>query len=567
MLDDARHVEAGRELQADVCVVGTGAAGVTTALELERAGLDVLLLEAGGRRMDDDAHDASRGYVADDGGHDPLELIRQRRLGGTTTQWGGRCSPLDELDFARRSWVPHSGWPIGLDDILPYYRRAHHYLRLGEWAYLSREALPDSRPFLAGESDAVLDDSRVWRFSPPVNFWREYGRRLRQSRMVRVLHHATVVELERSTSGGVERARVATARNRQISVKARAYVLAVGGLESARLLLASNGESPAGIGNEHDLVGRFYVTHPVAEIGELLTVDQRRVAAGDFQRTTEGVYCRRMLKLKPEVQRELEVPSLAAAPTYPDPFDPGHGDALLSSYALVQNVMARREVNWKSAGVQRRYGAEIERGAHLRNVARGAPRIAGYGAMWVRRRWLARRTLPAFMVRPAGGRGRVRFDAEQTPEPANRVTLSRDRDRAGMPRLNVRHGVSTADREGIARSLRRMAEAINAAGAARLTIPGEQEAFDALHLGDGTHQMGLTRMADSPSRGVVDPRCRVHGCESLYIASGAVFPTGGSVGPTLTVVALAIRVADDIARELRRVVSVSAPPATQPLES
>ena len=369
---------------------------------------------------------------------------------------------------------------------------------------------------------------------------------------MRVLHHATVTRLDRDPVGGaVERAVVAGGPGRRFEVEARAFVLAGGGLESARLLLASNEQTPAGIGNERDLVGRFYMTHPVAEVGRVELTDSATAAvAGGFQLTRDAVYCRRMMRLQDDVHREHDLLNLAVALWYPEPGDPTHSDALLSTFALVRAGMARGRVDWKSTGIHRRYSEIEDVPGHVANVARGLPAVGSYGAMWARRRWLSKRTLPSFMTSPESGLMRLRFDAEQSPEAENRVTLSRERDANGVPRLSLAYRVSASDRERIARGLTIMGIELDRLGAATVELPPEEDALAELKLGDGTHQLGLTRMAASPGQGVVDEDCRVHGARNLAVASSSVFPTAGAVGPTLTIVALAIRAAEGLAREL-----------------
>jgi choline dehydrogenase-like flavoprotein len=548
---DGRKIEPGELLQADICVIGSGAAGITAALELARRGVQVLLLEAGGPRADDDSQDPARGELEPGTDHGPLELVRQRRLGGTTTQWGGRCAPLQPIDFEQRDWLAGSGWPIDYDAVRPYYLRAQEYCDLGAFEYGERDALPGAAPFLPARDDARLEDDRLWRWSPPVNFWRRYRRRLEASHGLRVVHHANVLRLDRDTVGGaVERAEVAGSPGRTFEVVARCFVLAAGGLESARLLLASNRQTPAGIGNEQDLVGRFYMTHPVAEVGRIELADPAAAAvAGGFLFTHDSVYCRRMMRLSDDAQREHRLLNLALALWYPEPGDPTHSDALLSTFALVRAGMARWRVDWKSTGVHSRYQEIQDVRGHLANVARGLPAVGSYGAGWARRRWMAKRTLPSFMTSPAAGVMRLRFDAEQSPEAGNRVMLTRERDAYGVPRLSLAYRVSASDRESIARSLALAGAELERLGTARVELPPEEGLAD-VKLGDGTHQLGLTRMSDNPRRGVVDARCRVHGAPNLAVASSSVFPTAGAVGPTLTIVALAVRAAEDLAREL-----------------
>lgn len=552
MIVDARQLDSGAVVRTQVCVIGSGAAGTTVAAELARWGVDLVVLEAGGWRAERQAQDTYRGFMTAGSHHDPLELVRQKRIGGTTWMWGGRCVPLDDVDFEGRPSAGTTGWPINREELVPYYRRAHDYCELGKFEYHVDEAVPDAPPFLTDGRPSLVTDDRIWRWSPPVKFSRVLGRLVRSRPKVTLSHHATVVGMERDPLGGrITRVRALTGGGRDITVEAETFVLAAGCLETARLLLASNAQSPRGVGNEHDLVGRYYMTHPFAELGTVYFQDPKR-AAYQFQRTRDGVYCRRMLTVSEDTQRQRGLLNMAAALWYPDPRDPAHGDALLSSYALVRAAMARSRLDWKSAGVHRRYEETGHLGRHLANVVGDLAGVARFGTTWVRRRWLARRALPSFMVGKATSGLRFRVDIEQSPEAENRVTLDTRRDALGMPRLVVSHRVSRSDRESVLASLTVIGGEFSRLGAGTVELPSERMVLEELPLGDGTHQMGLTRMADSPRSGVVDRRCRVHGAPNLYVASSSVFPTGGFAGPTLTVVALAIRIANDVRQDVSR---------------
>lgn len=554
MLIDARELEADSVVETDVCVIGTGAAGTTVAHEMLRASRDVVLLEGGGLRLERAAQDTYRGQVEDASPHDRLELVRQKRLGGTTTQWGGRCIPLEEIDFEQRSYVEHSGWPITRDDLEPYYRRAQEYCRAGAYEYDAADALPRTGPLvLDGQGSDRICDTKLWRWSPPVDFGREYQPLFAASDHLRLVHHANVTRLVRAEhSGAVDHVVVSPAPGRRVTVRARTFVLAAGGLETARALLASGDAATAGVGNEYGLVGRYYMLHPVAEVGRLRFRGPVPAHARGFERSRDGVWCRRMLWVTAGTQRELGLRNIAFAFWFPDPQDPAHGDPLLSAFSVVRSTMARTGIDWKSKGVQRRYGAKGAVRPHLANIARGLPEVARFAPRWVNERWRSDRRVPSFMTAGAAGDLRLRFDAEQSPEAENRVVLTRDRDAFGVPRLAVHHRVSGTDRESIVRSLGVVHGELERLGVAETGGAPTASELPDVAFGDATHQMGLTRMADSPRHGVVDRDCRVHGTPNVFVASSAVFPTSGFGGPTLTIVALAIRVADRIRSEAGR---------------
>lgn len=264
MFIDTREVSQGTTIQTTVCVIGSGVAGMTIALELDKHGIPTCLLESGGYEPDDRTRDLSRGenaglpYSFADGS-------RSRFLGGSSNCWGGWCRPWEAWEFEKREWVPYSGWPFGLTEINPYAQRVHEVLQLGPlnydpafWETAVNKSHVRRVPFPSGR---IRD--MICQFSPPTRFGKIYGTTLGQSRCVSVYLHANVVELETdSTARNVTTVHVRTLTGRTMRVAARLVILATGGIENARLLLASNKVQTAGLGNSRDLVGRFFMDHP-----------------------------------------------------------------------------------------------------------------------------------------------------------------------------------------------------------------------------------------------------------------------------------------------------------------
>jgi choline dehydrogenase-like flavoprotein len=548
VLIDARKLTPGSRLDAEVCVIGSGPAGAAAAAELAARGLDVVVLEGGGTRGSRWHDETYRGVVEPDR-HDPLEAVRQKRLGGTSDQWGGRCAPLDEHDLADRSWVDASAWPIGMADLAPHYSRAQRYLEAGEYEYDAAAAgFPESPATQVPSKDLRWD--RTWRWSPPTKFAARM-KALSRFPSVRVLVEATVVRLERDPVGGAAVEAVAVPRpGVEICVRASAFVLAAGGLESTRILLASDRQSPAGIGNEHDQVGRHYMTHPVGEVGRVVLTDAGRALAPGYRTTRDGVYARRMLALTEDAQRRHGLGNLKAALWFADPTDAEHGDGLLSTFALTYWGLGRARLGFKSAGTHAGYAGTTGIHRHVRNVVADWRRVGRFAGSWARPRITGARVLPSFMPLDSAHL-RLRFDAEQSPDAGNRVTLDRERDPLGQRRLRITYGVSAVDRDRIRRSMVLIGEEFERLGFGAVSM-ADVERVDDMAFTDGTHQMGLLRMSHSPRDGVVDRHCRVHGCGNVYVAGSAVFPTGGAVGPTLTIVAIACRVAEEVAGQLRR---------------
>jgi choline dehydrogenase-like flavoprotein len=539
MLLDGRRVPKGSTIECDVCIVGAGAAGITVANELDGRPERVLLLESGGMERSRAAQELNAGEVADPRHHGPLDGYRVRRFGGTSTVWGGWCAPFDPLDFQVRPHVPYSGWPIGRSDLDPFYARAHRYCELGAYAYgASQVPGGAATPTIPGLADPKVVADKLWLVSPPTNFGRSYRDRLRRSGNVTVCLHSSALKLATDAPGHVDRVQVGCVQGNQFWVRARAFVLAAGGLEATRLLLLSDDHHPNGLGNDHDLAGRFYLSHLTGDLGEVeLRPSGGRVLWG-YQTTADGVYCRRRLGVHPTCQQAEQLLNFAAILDRPAPDDPSHGDGVLSAVYLAK--LARGRANGASR-------AQVT--AHLGNVLRDAGGVARSSATWARGRLLSARRLPSLLPNLDGNRFTLHYDAEQAPNPESRVRLDDRLDRFGLRRLKVDWRFSSADVDSVVRSSQLLEQALHQAGVGRLLLDPEARRERVHELASvGSHHLGTTRMAEDPARGVVDTDCRVHGVDNLWIASGSVFPTASFARPTLTIVAMAIRLADHLKR-------------------
>ena len=539
MLLDGRRVARGSTIECDVCIVGAGAAGITVANELDGRPERVVLLESGGLERSRAAQELNAGEVADPRHHGPLDGYRVRRFGGTSTVWGGWCAPFDDVDFQVRPHVPYSGWPIGKPELDPFYARAHRYCELGAYAYGVTEVPGGPRtPTIPGLSDPEVIADKLWLVSPPTNFGRSYRDRLRRSGNVTVCLHSSALKLRADPPHRIDRVQVGCVQGNEFSIRARAFVLAAGGLETTRLLLLSDDAHPNGLGNGHDLVGHFYLSHLTGDLGEVeLRPRGGRVLWG-YETTADGVYCRRRLGIDQARQQADELLNFAAILDRPAPDDPAHGDGVLSAVYLAKLARSR------AGGTSRELVT-----AHLGNVLGDAGGVARSSARWARGRLLSARRLPSLLPDLDGNRFTLHYDAEQAPNPDSRVRLDDRLDRFGLRRLKVDWRFSDADVDSVVRSSQVLEHALLQAGVGRMLLDPEARRERVRELASvGSHHLGTTRMAGDPSRGVVDAKCRVHGIDNLWIASGSVFATASFARPTLTIVALAIRLADHLKR-------------------
>jgi choline dehydrogenase-like flavoprotein len=532
---DFRDVAPDTEIASDVCILGAGAAGITLACSLSRAGRDVVLIESGGFQMDTPTQDLYAGTSIGQHYPYPGTFCRVRYFGGSTNWWNGLCGPLDPQDFEVRPWIPYSGWPIGRSDLDPYYVRAHEWAELGPFAYDTADWTTGERRF-----HALLPSKLThcfWQFSPPTRFGQVYRDELAAAENVRVYLFANAVDIElESGARAVRRVHLRTLTGGRGTVRARRVVLALGGIENPRLLLSSDGVQGTGVGNGRDLVGRFFMEHPHARCAHVLPRDPEALVfpafvggrnaddpiVTDFYQ--DGVHVRAGLTSSPLAQRREGILNAAIGMRMEDRFT--GFDALRS---VTDDLRHRR---WPDSFARNVWLMIREFGETARGV----------------RSRLARR-----QYRPP--RGITLFSMlEQAPNPDSRITLDRERDALGMRRVKLDWQLSPMEKRTLRRTLMLVGEEVGRLGLGRLRL------FDWLQEGDdadwpsgilygGCHHMGTTRMATDPSRGVVDAHCRVHGISNLYIAGSSVFPTVGFMNPTLTIVALALRLADHLSTD------------------
>ena len=545
MISDARHIACHASLQADICIIGAGAAGITLALQLVKSGLHIIMLESGNTTFEPDVQALCEGEVADPTLHSPPDKYRRRQLGGSTTIWGGRCVPFDPIDFERRAWIPHSGWPIPYDDIAAHYPAANALCEAGDFVYDAEDAVSGGmRPMVRGFTPHSFTTDRIERFSCPTNFAARWHQRLNGAGNLHILLNATCTHLHRSADGThIEHAVVQTLAGNHFDVAARQFVVATGALEAARLLLASRDGHGAAIGNDHDLVGRFYMCHIAGTVGSMrIDLSARDVWHG-YERADDGTYCRRRISLTDLAQRRERVSNIVFRLHHPRIPDPSHHTGALSGIYLARHLIGyeygKRLAGDTPAGV-------VNWLRHVANLGRDAPNTARFLSHWISRRMLAVRKLPSVVVRSSSNCFSLDFHAEQAPTPDSRLVLCDTTDRLGMPQIRIDWRYSEIDVKTVETGFRLLQNAFAESGIGTLTLARDEADIEAVIRRDGAyggHHIGTTRMAANPRQGVVDSDCRVFGVSNLYIAGSAVFPTSGQANPTLTIVALAIRLA------------------------
>ena len=296
MIVDLAEQPSDQRIETDLCVIGGGAAGLAIAWYFRsRSDRDVVVLESGGADFEPDVQDLYAGELTGQRYYD-LDVDRLRMLGGSTNRWGNQVGPFEPIDFEARPWIPHSGWPIVRADLDPWYRQAVEYFGLGAYDFDDLEGWQRQDPSLEPvDLTGTPVFSKTWRVCTPAFFAGERHRVLfEQLAHLKLYLHASVTRISLSENGRAVQSVEATSLNgRRVTVHARRVVLAAGGIENARLLLANDDVMPAGIGNQHDLVGRFFMDHIAFWSGHLTPrADVRLDAYDDISPSTSGRFGR-----------------------------------------------------------------------------------------------------------------------------------------------------------------------------------------------------------------------------------------------------------------------------------
>jgi choline dehydrogenase-like flavoprotein len=512
MLVDARTLSANTVIETDVCIVGAGAAGITLAKEFIGKPFRVCLLESGGFDFDEKTQALYKGETA--GFYIPLDIMRLRYFGGTTNHWGNYCRPFDEMDFEVRDWVPHSGWPFKKADLDPYYARAQAVCQLGPYTYQPEFWETKTSPRLPFLGDRIVTSIFQVR-QPPIRFGTVYREEIVGGRNISTFLYANVLNIETDREARTVTAlRVGCLQGNNYRVKAKLFILAAGAIENARLLLSSNDVSKTGLGNRYDLVGRFFMSHALCQPGIFLPSNSLLPATLylDSKPAVDSIKANGHLSLSADTQRHHKLLNFNAA---------------LFPVARPGVVSLKRLRQWEFDTLAK----------DLRNIIADMDGVAK-----------ATYSQVVNGVTPVEAYS-LTCAVEQSPNSASRVTLTSERDALGKPRVRLDWRLTAVDKNTLMRSLELIGAELGRAGLGRIRIElDERDDKWPSFVGDAGHHIGTTRMHIDAKRGVVDQDCRVHGMSNLFVAGSSVFATCGHANPTLTIVALAVRLADHVNR-------------------
>jgi len=533
-----RDFEENQIIEADICIIGSGPAGLSIAGEFASTDQRVWVIESGGHGTD---AKTQKLYQYENVGVQRCEsqdFTRIRSYGGTSALWAGRLASYDEMDFKERDWVDYSGWPVSKEELSLYFDRAGEILNLGPHIY--DEGLWDI--LKAAKPEPELNKkfliSHFWQFArsrkvdgEPTRCAKDFT--TTHSDNIDILLFANLVHINTESTGDADSPDkgtsidITTLEGKKAKVTATIFILCCGGVENARLLLASNKILKHGVGNQNDMVGRFFTDHPYCDLG-LYDVKKSRALLDRFSHfwiddeKGRHVYLHGLM-LARELQKDEKLLNCTAY--------------LVHDYDVDSSLLrAKRAVmSLKSGKINLNLFKDIL------SVKIDTHRIIDL----LIRRYFKNRPPIISTNRLALG-----CNVEQKPDPESRVMLSEKKvDMLGMPLAKIDWKMSDEELHTIKRVTELIDGELTKIGMPKLKVVSWLKNNDKNwrdNFFDSSHHMGSTRMSDDPKLGVVDRNLKVHGVQGLYVAGSSIFPTAGTANPMLMIVSFSIRLADHL---------------------
>ena len=479
-------------LNADIVIVGSGPAGITLALSLRKAARSILLIESGGLEPDKRVQDMNKGGSVGQKYY-PLHRSRSRYFGGSSNCWAGWCAPLDKSDFKKHSWIPESGWPIEYSDLATHYSAAESLLELNEKPFTPEPWIRKRAPIWSLGDEF---ETQVYKFSPPTRFGQVYREQLSDAPNIKCLLNATVTQINVTPNGEhVNNLTVVHSQGkRSVQVTGDTFVIAAGGIENARLLLASNQTLPQGVGNSNDVVGRYFMEHPhLHSEGRFYKTKEMPSIKLYTRHAYQGQIIKAYLRIPERLRSERQLLNLALC------LEPVHRTVVSKDHKTIIDSTCETD------------GSQLLIGKNKQ------PKLMSCD-----------------------------LRAEQVPHRESRVYLGDEKDALGMRRAVLDWQLTELDKTSMRRTQQYFAKHLMIKGWSRFLFRLDETPTFPKRLKGGCHHMGTTRMSHSPKTGVVDKHLKVHGVDNLYVAGSSTFPTGGAANPTLSIVALSLRLAEHL---------------------
>ena len=490
MFKDLKNFPSNSILRYDICIVGTGPAGLSVAKQLLGTDLKIAILESGGLEPEPEYQELNEG-INSGPSYLSLDSSRLRCFGGAGKLWAGHCAPFKSDEFDKKSYVPLSGWPISYDDLKVYYKQAAEMLGISYEKFYNKDLLGNTfkeKSFIEFIRDNSFLTHEVYQFSNTKNrdFAEKYKTEFKASKNTDIIFHSTATKLNLVNKGNdVDSISIANLDGNNATIKAKIFVLACGALENPRILLASNKYNKNGIGNKSGFVGSCFMSHPgIDKVAEVYKTDNKSCIDKNFTNKNYKVAFTTSSNKRSE------------------------------SKILRHNLSLKDKLSFKDKLINKKFSFfNIKCGRNKQKITQN---------------W------------------NLSVGLEQPPRISNNLKLHDTKDALGMPKIDMFwDSLSKIEKDTVLKSVKIMARELGILGTGKIKfkkefLNGKSYIFD----DPINHHIGTTRMSDNPQTGVVDKNCKVFGLSNLYISSSSVFTTSSIVNPTYTIIALSLRLGE-----------------------
>ena len=537
----------------DLCIIGSGPAGIITALEYCRLNPNkqVLLLEYGFKEQGPKNNlDDSITVKNPINHHYPYECTN-KGLGGTSASWGGRCVNYDEVDFIKRDALGENcTWDKPLfDDINQYAVTAATYFECGSALFdLNKIQSTSARRIAEGFVEGDITDSVVERWSMPTRFGIRYADELT------ALPNLTYLEGKeaRTFSDPDEQGKVSTLYIRDsmsretTAIQAKTFVLAAGAMETTRLLLR-NLQLFRSLPEPPKALGKYYQNHLSGKIASIKFYGDPKKTDYGFQMDEGGVYVRRRFQFSTNFLVKNNLLNTAMWLDNPLYYNPQHGSGPMSfMYLAMITPVLGKKLAPPAVALSVTGGKVFGISKHIWNIVKGLPGSLLKPASIFYRRYCLKRKLPGVFLYNPENRYALHFHSEQIPDESNRMELGPDGEQ-----LIVHYDLTDVDVSSVIKLHEELDKWLRKCNCGELEYWYSTEELPKMirqMSKDGVHQLGTTRIADSPEKGVVNRDAKLFGTDNIYICSSSVFPTSGQANPTFFLGSFAVRLANHLSK-------------------
>ena len=509
MFKDLKDFPSNSILEYDICIVGTGPAGISVAKQLLGTELKIAILESGGFEPEPEYQELNEG-INSGPSHLSLESPRLRCFGGAGKLWAGHCAPFERDEFEKKSYVPLSGWPISLDDLNVYYKQAAKMLGISYEKFYNKDLLGKTfkeKSFNEINRNDSFLSANVLQVSnvDHRDLAEKYKNDFESSANIDVIFHSTVTKLNFSKNiKNIESVSIADLDNNLGIVKAKIFVLACGALENPRILLTSKKFNKKGINNNSNLVGSCFMSHPgITEVAEIYKNTSETCIKNETDNSFKVFF---EITKRERIKQKILRHSLS--------------------------VSQFNNLTDKSTYTSGRIISEFERLLNDFNLFSAIKKIICEikGENYSSNNW------------------NLDVGLEQPPRLTNNLKLHDTRDALGVPKINMFwDDLSKIEKDTVIKSVKTMARELGLLGTGKIKFKNELLSGQSYKHNDSiNHHIGTTRMSDSSKTGVVDKNCKVFGISNLYIAGSSVFTTSSIVNPTYTIIALSLRLGEHL---------------------